>query len=176
MKEMLPEQVNICTICDKKEKQMQNSTQSWRLLIRKLIRNAASISRTYHWPVWTPASYNLGFTKQSSHAWTLCNLWVRSSTFPAIQLHFPLAGSYISNQLCYWTISVTVVLYCLGDCKLRSGQKNMWGNVPCTEEARSWTSGNVFFSDLTLLWTQSIYKQGKLNNILPVALFIHDVL
>lgn len=79
----------------------------------------------------------------------------------------------LSSSRCLHNQSVTLLNdYCLGECKLRSGQRNLWWKCPCTEKAPSQTSGNVFFPDYSLLlWIHSIYRQGKLKLLVQTAFF-----
>ena len=87
-----------CTTCDK------NKARQEKPLIRKLIPNTASIPWMYPTSPNTstipPEVYKAGFI----HLHPVHPLGPTPSVFPATQL--PLADSYISNQLCYWTISV----------------------------------------------------------------------
>lgn len=105
MWEMLPDQVILtCTTCDQKEKKKKKRGKTGETTKKpdhKYSKNPVHVSVTsLNTSIAQPEVYKADFT----HLHPKHPLGPKSSVFPVIQL--PPAGSYISNRLCYWTISV----------------------------------------------------------------------
>lgn len=165
---MLPEQVSICRTCHKKEKKRKKKKQKHK--------KTSTPTRDRRPPIKDdPKRSNSQPEHQHHTTWGLqgrAHMLVLCSSSGFSHLIFCHSTS-LSSSRCLHNQSVTLLNdYCLGECKLRSGQRNLWWKCPCTEKAPSQTSGNVFFPDYSLLlWIHSIYRQGKLKLLVQTAFF-----